>query len=86
MSYTEAIENTEPESELPVSEQLEDIKEAIKLLVNKAYDLVPKGILKRRAKAYWYAFISMALDEDNEFLGRSAGSIQDTIEELRNQD
>ena len=81
MSYLAAIENIEPDK-TDIPEALTDIKEAIKFLVETAHNLIPEGITKERAYAYWYPHILNALDEDNVFIGRSMCQLQDTIEEL----
>jgi hypothetical protein len=86
MSYVEAIENTEPEENQSVSEQLTDIKEAMKLLAEKALELIPEGIHKERARCYWYAHIVLALDSDNEFLGKSMIQMQDTIDDIQSKE
>jgi len=84
MSYLDAVEDTE-QLDNDVTEQLIDIKEAIKFLTEKAYELIPEGIAKDRAKAYWYGQIVIALDDDNCFMGRSGCQMQDTINELEDQ-
>ena len=81
MSYLDAVEDAEClDSDL--SEQLVDIKEAIKFLTDKALSLIPEGITKERAEAYWYAHIVMALDDNHSYMGRSMCQMKDTIEEL----
>lgn len=81
MSYLDAVEDADP-LDNDLSEQLIDIKEAIKFLADKAYEMLPEGITKERAKHYWYAHIVTALDDDNMYYGRSMCQMQDTIEEL----
>lgn len=81
MSYFDAVEDIEPD-ESNISEQLRDIKETMKFLADTALELIPAGISKERAKAYWYAQIVTALDEDNCFMGKSGCQMQDTINEL----
>jgi len=82
MSYLDAVEDAELlDSE--VSEQLVDIKEAIKFLAEKAMGIIPPGMSKERARAYWYAHIVTSLDKDNDFFGNNACQMQDTIEELQ---
>ena len=82
MAYRECIERAEPLSGT-VTEQLEDIKDAIKLLTHKALDLLPRNnTLFERAHAYWFSDIIGALDDDSTF-GGSTIKIQDTIEALQ---
>tara|TARA_B100001057_G_scaffold475028_1_gene541356 strand:+ start:82 stop:351 length:270 start_codon:yes stop_codon:yes gene_type:complete len=61
--------------------RLKEIKEQIKELLEEAINLVPDHE-RARAKCYWYAHISMALDEDHGYLGSSMYSMQDTIKEF----
>jgi glycine/D-amino acid oxidase-like deaminating enzyme len=61
--------------------RFEEIKEQIKELLDEAFDLVPDHA-RARAESYWYAHISMALDEDHGYLGGSMCSMQDTLEEF----
>jgi len=82
MVYYKAIEDLEPDEE-NIADQLEDIKESIKFLVETAMNLLPRGHIKDRATAYWYYHIITMLDDNNEIYARQAGKISDTIEELR---
>jgi len=64
-------------------EALVDIKEQIEVLLDEAKYLLysaPDGI-RNRAKSYWYAHMRTALSDDNEFIGRSMCSMQNTIDE-----
>ena len=81
MSYLAAIEDIEPDKE-NVSEQLTDIKDTIRHLVDTALYIIPEGIIKERAKAYWHAHIVTALDDDNDYIGTSTCQMQDTIDEV----
>ena len=65
--------------------RFEEIKEQIKELLEEAFDLVPDHA-RDRAESYWYAHISMALDEDHGYIGGSMCSMQDTIEEWEDED
>ena len=60
--------------------RFEEIICEIKELLEEAIDLVPDHA-RARAESYWYAHISMALDEDHGYMGGSMCSMQDTIEE-----
>jgi uncharacterized protein YjgD (DUF1641 family) len=81
-SYLAVIEDIEPDKE-NIPDQLEDIKEAIKFLAETARNLLPNGIIKQRAEAYWFSQIVTALDDDNEFIVNQAGQMCDTIRELQ---
>jgi hypothetical protein len=81
-SYIEAVKETKQDEDETLVDKIYDIKEAMKFLVDKAYDILPEGITKERAKAYWYGQIVTALDNDNNYCGRSMCQMQDTIEEL----
>ena len=65
--------------------RFEEIKEQIKELLEEAIELVPDHA-RDRADSYWYAHISMALDEDHGYMGGSMCSMQDTIEEWNEED
>lgn len=85
----EIIETVIYEDEDPASE-LADIKDQIKELVMYAMDIVKQTVgydssEYERAKRYWYGHIITALDDDNDFMGGSMHSLQDTIDELRNK-
>lgn len=57
----------------------------IKELLEEAIDLVPEHA-KDRAESYWFAHISIALDEDHGYVGGSMCSMQDTLEEFDYED
>ena len=68
---------------------LKEIREAIKLLMEKAKDIVDAfgsendgGVMK----GYWYAHIVRALDKDHEYLGGSMMTMQDTIDSMEGGD
>lgn len=65
--------------------RFEEIKDQIKELLEEAISLVPSAE-SDRAESYWYAHISMALDEDHDYLGGSMCSMQDTINEWHDGD
>jgi len=63
-------------------ERLTEIKEQMLELLEEAKDLLPEGLTKERAKNFWYAHIKTAILKENEFLGGSLVTIDDTISEL----
>lgn len=66
-----------------VAAELEEIKDQIKALTYEAMELVPReGAYAARARSYWFPHILQALDSDNEFMGGSMHSMQDTIDEI----
>tara|TARA_B100000902_G_scaffold56301_1_gene63104 strand:+ start:315 stop:584 length:270 start_codon:yes stop_codon:yes gene_type:complete len=65
--------------------RFKEIKEQIKELLKEAIDIVPDHA-SARAKCYWYANISMALDNDHGYLGSSMCSMQDTVEEFDDEE
>ena len=65
--------------------RFEEIIGEIKELLEEARDLVP-DYARARAESYWYAHISMALDEDHGYIGSSMCSMQETIEEWEEED
>lgn len=66
---------------------LTEIKEQIKDLAHDALELLDGHPGTRdRAYGYWYAHILGALDKDNEFLGGSFMTMQDSINELEGSD
>lgn len=62
--------------------RFEEIIGEIKELLEEAIDLVPDGSALERAKSYWHAHISVALDHDHDYMGGSMWCMQDTLEEL----
>lgn len=63
-------------------QRFEEIINEISELANEACNLLPDSILAR-AKSYWYAHITTALNDDNEFMGRSMCNMQDTLEDWK---
>ena len=61
--------------------RFEEIIVEIKELLEEAIDLVPEGSALERAKSYWHAHISVALDYDHDYMGGSMCNMQDTLEE-----
>lgn len=64
-------------------ERLDDIKEEIKELISEAQALLPKGIIRKRAEAYWIGHILGALDQDSDY---SMTTMADSIEEIREEE
>lgn len=65
-------------------DQLEMVKEQMEELAYEVFESLD-GITKERAKAYWFPQILQALGVESEFLGGSQHSMQDSIDELREQ-
>lgn len=61
--------------------RFEEIMSEMKDLLQEAIDIVPDHA-RARAESYWYAQISMALDEDHGYMGGCMCSMQDTLEEF----
>ena len=66
--------------------RFEEIIGEIKELLEEAIDLVPEGSARDRAKLYWYAHISVALDHDHDYMSRSHCCMKDTFEEIEEED
>jgi len=66
--------------------RLEEIKEEMLSLLDEAEHLVrqERGVYDR-AKSYWIPHIKMALTKEHEYLGGSMVTMEDTIEELKEQ-
>lgn len=67
------------------SDRFEEIIDDIKGLIEEAISLVP-DYAKARAESYWYAQISMALNENHDYIGGCMCSMQDTLEEFNDID
>ena len=65
------------------AQELQDIKDEIKELLDQARRLVRGTREEDRAKGYWFAHIRCALDDEHGYLGRSMITMQDTIDALR---
>ena len=63
-------------------QRFKEIIQEISELASEARDLLPESVLAR-ANSYWFAHISEALSDDNEFMGRSMCNMQDSLEEWR---
>ena len=77
---TEVEENSTVITEESDKERLEEIRDELKELANEAFGLVSGTPVEGRAKGYWYASILTAIDDDNEFMGGSSHSLQDSID------
>lgn len=67
------------------SNRLMDIKDNIKELVYEAKDLIRgngSSLDYERARLYWVDHILTALDKENDYLGGSMFTMQDTINAL----
>lgn len=71
--------------------ELEDIKDNIKGLAHDAMRAIEQldnaygRPSAARAKAYWFAHIVCALDNDHMFLGGSMTTMQDSIDEIKRE-
>jgi len=61
-------------------QRFEEIIRQINELTEEAFNLLPDSV-SERAKAYWYAHITTALNDDNGFMGRSMCNMKDTLED-----
>ena len=61
-------------------QRFEEIIQQINELTEEAFNLLPDSV-NVRAKSYWYAHITTALNNDNGFMGRSMCNMQDTLED-----
>jgi hypothetical protein len=69
-----------------IQERLIEIKEQMLELLDEAKDIIPEGMTKKRAEAYWYAHIKTAILKDHEYLGGSLVTMEHTINELEEED
>ena len=66
-------------------QRFEEIIQEISELVSEARDLLPENILAR-ANSYWYAHITTALSDDNEFMGSSMCNMEDSLNDWKEQE
>lgn len=67
--------------------KLDEIKTNISELIYEARDILSgTGITLQRAERYWMAQILTALDNDDEYVGGSMFTLQDSINELKGED
>ena len=69
-----------------ITEKLTEIKEQMLELLDEAKNLIPEGITKERAKCYWYTHIKTALLKEHEYLGGSLVTMDDTINEISEEE
>ena len=72
-------------SKTEAAERIMEITEEIRELVQEAMDLVRENgsdLTRDRARSYWYAHILMNLGSDHGYLGSSGCSMEDTAQEL----
>ena len=63
--------------------RFQEIMEEISILNNEALDLIPDGIIRERAQAYWYGHIQGAIGgEYNQYLGGSMEDMAGTLKDL----
>jgi hypothetical protein len=67
-------------------ERLTEIKEQMLELLDEAKDIIPEGMAKERARCYWYAHIKTALLKEHEYLGGSLVTMDDTINEISEEE
>jgi hypothetical protein len=69
-------------------DRLEEIRDEIKELLDEATGILRRGggITYERARSYWLAHIRTALDKDHDYLGGSMVTMQNTIDELGEDD
>jgi len=65
--------------------RFEEIIGEMKELLREAIDLVPEHA-RAQARSYWFAHISMNLDDSHGYMGGSMCSMQDTLEEFDYED
>lgn len=66
-------------------DRLSEIKDEIKELMSEAKKIIRQHcepITWERAKSYWFAAMSMALDNEHDYLGKEPFTMQDAIDEL----
>lgn len=65
------------------ADHLVEIKEKMINLIDEARQVVEGTPAEARANAYWLAHLRCALDDDHGYLGGSMCTLQDSINELR---
>ena len=74
-----------------ISEDLEHLEELKEALESTLFDIesiingCSNNQIKARAKSYWIAHIKQAISNDNDYLGTSMCTLQDTINEIREE-
>jgi hypothetical protein len=78
---TESVLHEEDAAEVAV--ELEELRDQMRMLVDEAMSIIPRdSATYERARSYWYPHILQALGGENEYMGSSMHSIQDSIDEL----
>lgn len=74
---------------MEAAEEFQEIMDSIKEKVQRALQLVKHQcdrIEYERAKAYWFAHIVMAIDNDHEYLGKNMGTMADSLEAIADRE
>lgn len=64
-------------------DRLLEIKDEMLALLRETQELLRGTTEEDRARAYWYAHIRCALDDDHSYLGGSMCTLQDSINGLQ---
>ena len=82
MSHTH--EHRLEEARAEARHDLEEIAEELREIRERADQVLRSinGVTERRARSYWFAQLTMLIDNDHEYLGNAGHSLQETIEEL----
>jgi len=67
-------------------ERLQEIHDELRELVDEAFGLLSGTAQEDRAKAYWYANIRMALDDDHMWMGSHNCTLQNCIESFTDEE
>jgi hypothetical protein len=81
---TESHENRLEEARAEARDELVEIADELREIRDRTDQVLRAigGITERRARAYWYAQLTMLIDSEHEYLGNAGHSLQQTIEEL----
>ena len=66
--------------------RLEEIIVEMKELLDEACNLLPSGIIRKRAEAYWLGHIAAALDDEHYYAGSGTVTMANTLDEMRGED
>ena len=77
-------ENRLDEARAEARDELLEIQEELREIRERANQVLREigGVEEQRARAYWFAQLSMLIGSDHEYLGNAGHSLQQTIEEL----
>jgi hypothetical protein len=81
--------STTTPSRQEIVDELGEIQSQILELVDQARGLLRRNDLQgalMRAESYWIAHVITAVSNDHGYLGKSMVSLQDTIDEIKNDD